>query len=87
MKNRLPLCLFPTDAAASAMPLRAAVPTFGAPRVDGLSTRDLYTIVDGGLDRARIAALRQAVECGRYLANCARIADGVIATVCCRWRH
>jgi len=87
MKNRLPLKLFPVDAAAGAMPLRAAVRVFGAPQAEMLVARDLYTVVDERLDRARIAALRQAVECGRYLANCARIADGVLATVCCRWRH
>ena len=87
MKSRLPLSLFPAEAAAGPVPPRAAIPVFGAPRTDALVARDLYTIVDGGLDRARIAALRQAIECGRYLANCARIADGVIATVCCRWSH
>jgi anti-sigma28 factor (negative regulator of flagellin synthesis) len=87
MKSRLPLYLLPSDAATGPSSLRVAVPLLGASRADVLVARDLYTIVDGGLDRARIAALRQAVECGRYLANCARIADGLIATVCCRWSH
>lgn len=81
------MCLFPADAAAGALQLRAVGSAFATTAADTRVAPDLCTIVDKKVDRARVAMLRQAVECGRYLVNYARIADGVIATVRCRWRH
>ena len=43
--------------------------------------------VDAGIDRAKVATLRQAIGRGLYIADCRLVAEGVLASVRFGWSH
>jgi len=47
----------------------------------------LRSVVDAGIDRAKVATLRQAIGRGLYIADCRLVAEGVLASVRFGWSH
>ena len=47
----------------------------------------LRSVVDVGIDRAKVATLRQAIGRGLYLADCRLVAGGLLASVRFGWSH
>ena len=47
----------------------------------------LRSVVDAGIDRTKVATLRQAIGRGLYLTDCRLVADAVLASVRFGWSH
>ena len=47
----------------------------------------LCSVVDAGIDRAKVATLRQAIGRGLYFVDCRLVAEGVLASVRFGWSH
>jgi len=45
------------------------------------------SVVDAGIDRAKVATLRQAIGRGLYVADCGLVAEGVLASIRFGWSH
>jgi hypothetical protein len=87
-----------TDLMKISLPMRPAnerVPspgrrrvTFGVAASDGAGIAStLYSVIDAGINRTKVATLRQAIGRGLYLVDCGLVAEGVLASVRFGWRH
>lgn len=47
----------------------------------------LRSVVDVGIDRTKVATLRQAIGRGLYIADCRLVAEGLLASVRFGWSH
>ncbi len=87
-----------TDPMKSSLPMRPAtgrVPSLGRRRVTfGVAASDaagiattLCSVIDTGINRTKVATLRQAIGRGLYLVDCGLVAEGVLGSVRFGWRH
>jgi len=82
---------------SSSMPMRPAVAVpsprrqkmaFATTAIDAARIAvTLRSVVDTGIDRAKVAKLRQTIGRGLYLADCRLVAEGLLASVRFGWSH
>ena len=82
----------------SNMSIRLAVDSIPSPRRQNMAFAvtaidaagiavTLRSVVDTGIDRAKVATLRRAIGHGLYLADCRLVAEGVLASIRFGWSH